>query len=121
MKTAFAPRTLRRDGLPGGVRILSRNAQGRAVTGQCLLCEKVIASMTACVDEDFLSLMGDHLRRHEQSAARDLADLTWEVHATCTACERVGGISVVSGGALRCSECGTCWDMEGRDGVRSGE
>lgn len=109
-------KVLRRDGLPGGVRILGRNPQGNPVAGSCLLCDYVKVA-DACTDEDFLTLMASHLRDHERGSAEDLADLSWEVHASCTVCDRVGSVGATPDGGLRCWECGTRWDRQGRRGL----
>jgi|SRR5699024_6537916 len=106
---------LRREGLPGGVEVVSRAGDGRALGARCILCGQVTFA-GPCSDAALVTVMSTHLNQHAPGRAVDLSDLSWEVSATCPVCEDGGRIEAVPDGVLVCADCGSTWDFEGRNG-----
>lgn len=65
-----------------------------------------------------VSWIADHLRQHAPGRALDI-EVDWEPVASCSVCpDGIGGIEINDSESLRCAECGTAWDMDGKGGER---
>lgn len=63
-------------------------------------------------------ILHDHLAQHGPGRALDI-EVDWEPSANCSVCP--DGIGMIKfnddGEGLACTECGTEWDMDGKDGA----
>ena len=86
----------------------------------------VIASCSDCdfklwtggsPDRDWSHVADDHLRQHDPDRAVDI-EVDWEPVAYCSVCGNGLGDIHQEDDGLRCRDCGTTWDINGRNGER---
>lgn len=68
-------------------------------------------------DFDWSHLIDDHLEQHNPGRAVDI-DVDWEPVASCSVCPNGMGDIYQEDDGLRCRDCGTTWDINGRRGER---
>lgn len=62
------------------------------------------------------SIIKEHLAQHEPGRAVDI-EVNWEPSAFCSVCEDgIGDIKTNDSESLRCDDCDTTWDIDGRNG-----
>lgn len=62
-------------------------------------------------------VLRDHLDQHKPGRALDI-EVSWEPVAFCSVCEDGIGNVVQEDDGLTCRQCGTTWDMDGKQGER---
>lgn len=89
-----------------------------AVRAECTECRYVMfTGVPDGVDPD-RKWLADHLAQHEEGRALDI-EVDWKPSALCSVCDDgVGDIEAWEDEQVRCRECGTRWDYDGRNGTR---